>query len=159
MGHLEPEVIVTQSVLDRLIDEDPTSSSDPPVTHAHSLRQFKASLKRDLEWLLNTRQTPLPAPEEFQESWRSVFNYGLPDIAAMGVHSSSDRNRLLWMIETAVRLYEPRIANVRVVLDTVPGSDRSLHFRIEGLMRVDPAPEQVSFDTVLELTSGEYEVK
>lgn len=159
MGHLEPELTVTQSVLDRLIDEDPKSSSDPAITHAQSLRQFKADIKRDLEWLLNTRQTPVPAPEEFQEASRSVFNYGLPDIAAMVVHSSADRNRLLWMIENAIRRYEPRIANVRVVLDSVPGAGRTLRFRIEGMMRVDPAPEQVSFDTVLELTSGEYQVK
>jgi predicted component of type VI protein secretion system len=34
-----------------------------------------------------------------------------------------------------------------------------LRFRIEGLARIDPAPEQVTFDTVLELTSGEYQVK
>ncbi len=159
MGHLEPELIVTQSVLDRLIDEEPQSSSDPPITHAQSLRQFKAVVKRDLEWLLNTRQTPLPASEEFREASRSVFNYGLPDIAAMVVNSPADRNRLLWMIENALRRYEPRIADVRVILDTVPGAGRTLRFRIEGMMRVDPAPEQVSFDTVLELTSGEYEVK
>jgi type VI secretion system protein ImpF len=157
MGHLEPELIVTQSVLDRLVDDEPKTNSDPAVTYMQSVRQFKALIKRDLEWLLNTRQTPLPAPEEFQETSRSLFNYGLPDIAAMVVHSSADRNRLLRMIEDAIRRYEPRIANARVVLDSVPG--RTLRFRIEGMMRVDPAPEQVSFDTVLELTSGEYEVK
>jgi hypothetical protein len=26
-------------------------------------------------------------------------------------------------------------------------------------MRLDPAPEEISFDTVLELTSGEYRMK
>ncbi len=159
MGRLEPELIVTQSVLDRLVDEDPTAGGDPPMTHIQSLRLFKTAIKRDLEWLLNTRQNPLPAPEEFKEAARSLYNYGLPDIAAMVVHSSSDRNRLLSMIETSIRRYEPRIANVRVALDSVPGAGRTLRFRIEGMMRVDPAPEQVSFDTVLELTSGNYEVK
>ena len=35
----------------------------------------------------------------------------------------------------------------------------SLNFRIEGLMRLDPSPEAVSFDTVLKLASGQYEIK
>jgi type VI secretion system protein ImpF len=30
---------------------------------------------------------------------------------------------------------------------------------IEGLLRIDPSPEHVSFDTSLELTNGEYHVK
>jgi predicted component of type VI protein secretion system len=30
---------------------------------------------------------------------------------------------------------------------------------VQGLMRINPAPEEISFDTVLELSSGEYTVK
>jgi type VI secretion system protein ImpF len=39
------------------------------------------------------------------------------------------------------------------------GGARTLRFVIEGLLRIDPAPEHISFDTTLELTSGEYAVK
>jgi predicted component of type VI protein secretion system len=35
---------------------------------------------------------------------------------------------------------------------------RLLHFQIEGMLRTDPAPERIVFDTVLELSSGEYQV-
>jgi type VI secretion system protein ImpF len=41
----------------------------------------------------------------------------------------------------------------------VTGATRTLRFRIEGMLVMDPAPEHVSFDTVLELTSGGYEVR
>ena len=34
-----------------------------------------------------------------------------------------------------------------------------LRFQIEGVLRLEPVPEHVTFDTMLELTSGEYEVK
>jgi type VI secretion system protein ImpF len=52
------------------------------------------------------------------------------------------------------------MANVRIVpLETVAGATRTLRFRIEGMLVMDPAPEHVSFDTVLELTSGGYEVR
>jgi predicted component of type VI protein secretion system len=39
------------------------------------------------------------------------------------------------------------------------GSYRALNFVIEGLLCMDPAPEPVRFDTVLELGKGEYEIK
>ncbi len=34
------------------------------------------------------------------------------------------------------------------------GKTHMLRFVIEGLLRVDPAPEYVTFDTVLELVTG-----
>ncbi len=59
-----------------------------------------------------------------------------------------------------MKIFEPRLANVRVVpLEWRHAGTRTLRFRIEGLLLMDPAPEHVSFDTVLELTSGEYEVQ
>jgi type VI secretion system protein ImpF len=41
----------------------------------------------------------------------------------------------------------------------VAQNSRMLKFVIDAFLKVDPAPEHVSFDTVLELTSGEYQVK
>ena len=49
MARWEPEQTVTQSVLDRLIDRDPASSSEAAPTRAQSVRQLKVSLRRDLE--------------------------------------------------------------------------------------------------------------
>jgi type VI secretion system protein ImpF len=156
----EPELNVTISVLDRLIDNEPGMRTDPPLSRAQSMRVLKAALKRDLEWLLNTRRS-IEAVEERSslELERSLFNYGLPDISSLGVHSVRDQNRLLWMIESTVAAFEPRIAGARVSMEPVAGNARVLRFQIQGLLKVDPAPERVTFDTVLELTSGEYEVK
>jgi type VI secretion system protein ImpF len=142
-----------------LTDDEPELSADPATTRAQSFRVFKAALRRDLEWLLNTRQTPEPAPEVFRELPRSLYNYGLPELVSLSAQSVRDRNLLQRSLQDAVELFETRLYNVRVVTDSVATGGRMLRFRIEGLARVDPAPEQVSFDTMLELTSGEYEVK
>jgi predicted component of type VI protein secretion system len=42
-----------------------------------------------------------------------------------------------------------------------PATDdqRVIRFAIEGFLRMDPAPEQVFFDTMLEPMSGQYQVK
>jgi type VI secretion system protein ImpF len=49
--------------------------------------------------------------------------------------------------------------DVRVTLEGSDTADRRLRFHIEGNMKLDPAPEEISFDTILELSSGEYRVK
>jgi len=148
------ELLVTQSLLDRL-----TAVEEWPTTRAQSLRYFKESLKRDLEWLLNTRQPPLPEIAEYSLAKASTINYGLPDITSLGLTSASDNRRLRLAIEACLRNFEPRLTDVRVTLEGGDTADRKLRFHIEGSMNLDPAPEEISFDTVLELSSGEYKVK
>ena len=159
MPRFEPELTITQPLLDRLTDSDPSVPADPPVTRAQSFRSFKAALRRDLEWLLNTRQTPLRAPENYRQLSRSLYNYGLPDLMALSAQSARDRNMLQRCLQETVELFEPRLSNVRVFAEAGAANGRMLRFRIEGWARIDPAPEQVSFDTVLELTSGQYQVR
>ena len=58
MAKFESESVVTQSVLERLIDREPAAKQEPAPTRSQSVRLLKASVRRDLEWLLNTRQNP-----------------------------------------------------------------------------------------------------
>jgi type VI secretion system protein ImpF len=150
---------VTLSVLDRLIDKDPKNSLEIPLTRAQSLRELKLALKRDLEWLLNTRRTIEPAPESARETVRSVYQYGFADISSKSVLSTRDHSDLIREMESAIAIFEPRLKRARVRMEQVEGGLRSLKFVIEGLLCMDPAPEPVRFDTVLELGKGEYEIK
>lgn len=154
MARSATEALVTQSVLDRL-----TAVEEWPATRSQSLRFYKEALKRDLEWLLNTRQPPIPELVEYPLARTSVINFGLPDITSLGLSSASDHGRLRKAIEICLRNYEPRLMDVRVTLEGSDTADRRLRFHIEGNMKLDPAPEEISFDTVLELSSGEYKVK
>jgi len=150
---------VTLSLLDRLIDRDPKSRSEPMPTTGQSLRAMKAALRSELEWLMNTRRIAKDLPESCTEVRRSVYYYGLPDISSMSTFSTSDQSALLQTIESAIDVFEPRLARVRVSLRPIAGMGRMLHFVIEGLLRVDPVPEQIVFDTVLELSSGAYQIQ
>ena len=154
MARSTTETLVTQSVLDRLI-----AVEDWPATRSQSLRFFRDALKRDLEWLLNTRQPPLPQLASWPAAKASVINFGLPDISSLGLTSTSDQRSLRLAIETCLRNFEPRLTDVHVTLEASDTGDRRLRFHIEGNMKLDPAPEEISFDTVLELSSGEYKVK
>lgn len=153
----EPGISV--SLLDRLTDHEPRVTSEPPWTRAQSLRRLKAALRRDIEFLLNARRTPIDAPPSARELQRSVYAYGLPDITGVAMNVSEDQHHLARAMESAISIFEPRLTNVSVSVQPAAGPTRVLHFRIEGTLRVDPAPERVFFDTSLHLTSATYEVE
>ena len=159
MPPLRGDAPVTLSLLDRLTDDDLKRSGELHLTRSQSIRKLRDAVRRGLESLLNTRQPVDPAPDG-SELDDSLFMYGLPDITSLSVANIRDRQRLAQAIQAAVVKFEPRIANPRVNLvmsadDKVP----MLHFAIEGMLRIDPNPEHVSFDTVLELANGEYKVQ
>lgn len=149
---------VTLSVLDRLLDLEPKSKVEGTLTHSKSLAQLKLAVRRDLENLLNTRCTPELLPESSVEARRSTYNYGVPDITEITQNFLYEKNRLLGEIERAVRLFEPRLDGAKVAIVPATGNERILRFVIEGMLRIDPAPEHVVFDAALELTSGEYQL-
>ena len=146
------------SVLDRLIDPE-LKVPGLPLSRSRSLQKLRDAVRRDLEWLLNTRQPVEVAPEGSQLQ-NSLYMYGLPDITSRSTKDSRDRQFLTQSIETAIARFEPRLMNVRVALVNTEGEKMPLlRFVIEGLLRLDPNPEQVSFDTLLQLSSGEYKVQ
>lgn len=157
---IDSHIAVALSTLDRLIDAEPGASAEPIPTRSQSVRQLKEAVRRDLEWLLNTRRIAVPPDESLKEVGRSLYVYGLPDFTAYSVGTLQDEAKLIRFLHQTVKLFEPRLAQVRVVPTEAAGpSARTLRFRIEGLLIMDPAPEHVTFDTLLELTSGEYEVR
>jgi type VI secretion system protein ImpF len=145
---------IQQSVLDRLV------GGGESMHWEASLEQLKSALRRDLEWLLNTRRTIVPLPEDAEELPSSVFNFGLPDLTSMSKDDPETRHRLLRYVEEAVGRFEPRLTDVRVSIMLDESRERrELHFMIEGLLRRDPVPEEVAFDTVLRIVTGEIEVR
>ena len=148
---------VLPSILDRLIDLEPKLREDAAVSRAQSIREIKASLQRDLEWLLNTRRLAGELPESAEELIHSLYYYGLPEFGDLSLSAAADV--LSKYMEAAIRTFEPRLANVRVIMRPVEGVARIAHFIIEGVLLIDPLPERVAFDNVFELAKGEYRVR
>ncbi len=161
MARGDADIAVTPALLDRLIDLDPGASSDPPATRNQSVRQLKISLRRDLEWLLNTRRIAEEAPEAYEQVCHSLYHYGLTDVTSMALNSPRDKSRLLRLIEGILKDFEPRLSHVRVsaIDDGTSSGPRVLRFQVEGLLMMDPAPEQIFFDTVMQLSTGECQVR
>src|SRR5450759_5127999 len=99
MARWEPGPTVPQSLRAPVIDRGPGSNSAASLPRAQSVRQLKVSLRRDLEWLLNSRRTPDAVGSEYQELEQSLYNFGLPDVTSLSWDSARDRGRLARMIE------------------------------------------------------------
>jgi type VI secretion system protein ImpF len=156
MARSQGNITVTLSVLDRLIDLEPKTQIEAPLSRSQSVRLLKAAVHRDLEWLLNTRRIFLDADDSLKEVNRSLFVYGLADLSTYSMGSAGDQAKLVRHLLGVVKLFEPRLANVRIIpVDSSGGTGlQELRLRIEGMLLMDPSPEPVSFDTVIELKSG-----
>ena len=119
------------------------------------MRLLKSAVRRDLEWLLNSRRICDPPDEGLKEVNRSTYTYGLPDLSTLTMAATGDRNKLVRQILATINMFEPRLANVRLVLVETPDSaKKDVRLRVEAMLRMDPVPEPISFDTVIELKSG-----
>ena len=158
MARTDNEIRITPSVLDRLLDLEPDMSREAPASRAKSLRELKQTVRRDLEWLLNTRSNRDEIAENLEEVSKSLALYGLPDFTGTGVKSPGEQKMLVQTLETAIRIFEPRLIDLRVTLDPIDEIKRALRFRIEARLKIDPTPEPVAFDTVLQMGSGVFEI-
>jgi type VI secretion system protein ImpF len=160
MARIHPEQPLVLSVLDRLLDDDPGVSTEAAKGRVQVLRELKQSVRRDLESLLNTRTRCLPWPPGLKELKQSLVNYGLPDFTGADLGSVKSREQFCAIVQAAIRQHEPRFKSVRVqLLAGADPLDRTLRFRIDAMLRAEPAPEPVVFDSVLKPATGAFEVK
>jgi type VI secretion system protein ImpF len=124
-----------------------------------TVESAKAAVERDLEWLLNSRRAVYKQPNGMKPLGRSLVTYGLPDLASLCPSAAGDQQRLRLEIQEAIRRFEPRLARVRVTVEGDPTPERSIRFRIEALLRVEPEPEPVAFDSVLRLDDQTFEIR
>jgi type VI secretion system protein ImpF len=160
MARAEHEVRTTSSVLDRLLDDNPGESQERSLDWHEQIRALKQSVGRDLEALLNTRQERIDElPDGYAEAEHSILSYGLPDFSSLGLSSPADCAKVRRAIEKAIERFEPRLDKVVILMDDPKNVDRGLHFRIEAVLRVEPTPEPVTFDAILQPATQEYVVQ
>jgi type VI secretion system protein ImpF len=135
------------SLLDRLTDERAN------VYH-YSLNQLIESIRRDLEFLLNTPKVQKKFGPEFTELHSSIFDFGIPDVVSISGKDSKAWDKLLQEVEQSILDFEPRLKNVETRLKQ---NERKLNskieFEIRGELVFEPSPELI-FESVIELADG-----
>ena len=160
MAKVREDQPLVPSVLDRLLDDEPSNRRESPKSRHQVLRELKLSVQRDLQNLLNTRWRCESWPVDLDELAVSLVSYGIPDFTGVQMSASSERERLRLIVEQSIRKFEPRFKSVRITLvDNKDDVDRTLRFRIDAMLYAEPAPEPVIFDSQLEPATGAFAVK
>ena len=151
---------VQSPLLDRLIDEAPDQTRDPPVSASDSLIALRNSVRRDLESLLNARRRWCSWPGDLTELATSPVGFGIPDFGAGAFNDIQQREILRLEIEDTIRRFEPRFISVRVILAEAESKlESTLRLRIDAVLHAEPAPEQVVFDTLFDPSNDEVIVR
>jgi type VI secretion system protein ImpF len=163
MAGAKPQDVLRHSVIDRLAERGGARGSSRDLRIG--VQELRAAVRRDLEWLLNTRLVLPPEIEElerFPEARRSILGYGLPDLTTFSPANEADTRNVCALIEEAVRTFEPRLLARSVRVEFHPSSrvdDFLMHFKIHGTLYVEPIREQVSFDTNIDPSCGSLQVQ
>ena len=144
------------SLLDRLLDARPDQAQDRPQSAAETVTQLRAAVHRDVEYLLNARR-PWRSTA-WPELRTSPLGYGISDFTAGAFND--EREALRAEIAEAIRRFEPRLTQVQVqVAEEVSPLRATLTLRINALLRMEPLPEAISFDTLIDTTTADVTLR
>jgi len=151
--------ILRPSIIDRLVTR-PGERSESSYFDGVTARELKASVARDLAWMLNTRVWA-PADSEalagLDEARSSILTYGIPDLSSFSWVNPQDCREIAAQVEKAIRTFEPRLLPRSVRVEILPSddiSDFSVKLRIEAILHVDPINEHVAFDSTADFDGG-----
>jgi type VI secretion system protein ImpF len=137
--------IITQSLVDRLIDDDPQASIDAHESEDDAVARYKVALRRDLESLLNTKRPWLPVVDRYPGMDRTVVGYGIPDLSTEDMSVPAVRKRVRRVIAQVIREHEPRLSEIDIEMDEGPTS-RGMRLRIAAVLNITQSEETVVYE-------------
>jgi type VI secretion system protein ImpF len=143
-------------LFDRLVDVPPYGDEREQPLRILNREQLKASVRRELERLLNTRcSIPL---HRLGEEERSVVNYGIPDFSSLSPHNADDHALIASVVAQTIAAFEPRLRQVHVEVGPVSVTESALWLNISAHLVVDLFAEPISFPLTLNSKSGTAEL-
>ena len=150
----DPKLIAGARALlfDRLVDV-PDEERSLRILNSE---QLKASVRRELGRLLNTRcSIPL---HRVGEEERSVINYGIPDFSSLSPHNADDHALIASIVGQTITAFEPRLRQVRVEVGPAFTAESALWLNISAELVVGMFAEPVSFPVTLNSKNGTAEI-
>jgi type VI secretion system protein ImpF len=154
-----PGEVLRHSVIDRILADGGGGRS---VDLRIGVEELRRALRRDIEWLLNSKQPRLTALAERPESAASILNYGIPDITQFNGSSQADRAELCRLIAASLRSFEPRLLKDTIRVEFVAAGGAAgldLQFRISGVLHVEPIHEPIVFDTKVDVETASFALR
>ncbi len=181
MAELTSQERLQPSLLDRLTDDDPRSSSEPVNNRVLSRQQLRAAVLRDLAWLFNANRAEparrstaaISRPDYIRrdiEMWshaplaqHSVLNFGLPTLSGESV-GKLDLRAVSEDVKQAILDFEPRIDPNTLEVDVQLGGSMMDHHNqlklvIRGHMWNQPVPLELLLSASMDVETGQAMVR
>jgi type VI secretion system protein ImpF len=163
MPELTPQERLQPALLDRLTDDEPTTTQEPPERRVMSKSRLRQAVLRDLAWLFNA--TKPAVDDDLLESahiQRSVLNFGLPALSGRAA-SSLDVTDLERTIRQAIVDFEPRILPATLEVKALALASALDHHnvigvQIRGELWAQPVPLELLVRTEIDLETGRVEI-
>ncbi|AHF87017.1 type VI secretion system baseplate subunit TssE [Rhizobium laguerreae] len=152
--------VLARSILDRLIDEAPDRTVDPPMSFVDQVRDVREAIRRDLEALLNTRRCPATPPAALSELRDALVSYGVDGIVSANLMTDQAKLKLAQAIERRIALFETRLSDVRVtILKSRTMTERALRMRIQATFRLHEGMPPISFESTIDPSTQRFLVE
>ena len=173
MAGLTAQERLQPSLLDRLTDNDPSSSRESLDARVLSKNQLRSAVLRDLSWLFNTtcQEPPMRSRDrEARQMWlaapearRSVLNYGMPPLSGETM-VVTDFPWLEQEIREAIIRFEPRVDPSTLVVsvtdERMSGKQPTmLRLVIRGQMWNQPVPLELLLSADVDVDTGQTAVR
>ncbi|MGO6969516.1 type VI secretion system baseplate subunit TssE [Rhizobium leguminosarum] len=152
--------VLARSILDRLVDEAPDRTVDPPMSFVDQVRDVREAIRRDLEALLNTRRCPATPPAALSELKDALVSYGVDGIVSANLMTDQAKLKLAQAIERRIALFETRLSDVRVtILKSRTMTERALRMRIQATFRLHEGMPPISFESTIDPSTQRFLVE
>jgi type VI secretion system protein ImpF len=153
-----------QSFTPGLFDRLDAGDNDVPHSEfrasARKSDEWRESITRDLEALLNTRSALLPhVLAAYPEVGGSIVNYGLIDFAGMCMTSDTDQKRICTAVRLAIERHEPRLHKVTATLQPRKGAINRVDFVITAELKHAPVADPMQFNAVFQPSLQRYSIQ
>ena len=151
------------ALLDRMADHEPSRKTEGLSNRVMDKTQFRASVLRDLTWLLNTiNAESLIDFDAAERAQASALNYGVPPLSGQQL-AMDDWAQVEEMIATAITNFEPRILPDSLSVKVLPGdSSYALHnqlaMEIKGQLWCEPYPLELLLRSQIDLENGQIQI-
>lgn len=145
-------------LMDRLFDDEPRRQSESREEKVITVKRFREGVKRDIEWLLNSKSRFYDLEDDLSDVRDSVLNYGIRDFTGLSSENLS-LSTLERVIRNSLTVYEPRLIPNELNVKAVNASSElkkvnALSFEISGKIWAEPLPQDFVLRTEISLETG-----
>jgi type VI secretion system protein ImpF len=137
-------------LFDRLLDDSENVRQPVSPNRALDSTALREAVRGDLARLLNTRSHLRGTVRELAQG--TVLDYGIPNITPITAASELERSKLARLIERVISTYEPRLRNIKVLIQEDKADPRKLLGVVYANLVMGNIVEPVYFPLALDPT-------